>query len=90
MALLTGRPTGVLDLGPSGSTRPEEVPPVKIHADHTVCEGIGMCEATADDYFEVGDDGFVKVLDDSPDESERTYVKAAVDACPVSALRLEG
>ena len=62
----------------------------RIHADHTVCEGIGMCEATADDYFEVGDDGFVQVLDDSPEEAERTYVKAAVDACPVSALRLEG
>ena len=25
---------------------------MKIHADHSVCEGIGMCEATADDYFE--------------------------------------
>ena len=62
---------------------------MRIRADHTVCEGIGMCEATADDYFEVGDDGFVKVLDDSPEESERTYVKAAVEACPVSALRLE-
>ncbi|MER7555816.1 ferredoxin [Nocardioides sp. NPDC126508] len=61
-----------------------------IEADKTVCEGIGMCEAQADDYFQVGDDGLVDVLNADVPESDRGYVRAAVDSCPVSALRLQG
>ena len=61
---------------------------MRIESDHGLCEGIGMCEATADDYFQVGDDGFVEILNPEVTDDERTYVKAAVDACPVHALRL--
>jgi ferredoxin len=62
----------------------------RIEADKTLCEGIGMCEAQADDYFQVGDDGLVDVLTHEVPESDRGYVRAAIDSCPVSALRLEG
>jgi ferredoxin len=61
-----------------------------IEADKTVCEGIGMCEAQADNYFQIGDDGLVEVLAHEVPESDRGYVRAAVDSCPVSALRLQG
>lgn len=61
-----------------------------IEADKTVCEGIGMCEAQADTYFQIGDDGLVEVLLDQVPDPDRGYVKAAVDSCPVSALRLLG
>lgn len=63
---------------------------MRIIADRDVCEGLGMCEATAHEFFELGDDDTVHVLNETPDESQRAFVKAAVDACPVSALRLEG
>lgn len=63
---------------------------MRIIADRSVCEGLGMCEATAHDYFELDDEDTVHVIDEHPDESQRAYVKAAVEACPVSALRLEG
>jgi ferredoxin len=63
---------------------------MKIIADHGTCEGLGMCEAMAPDFFEVGDDGTVVVLDETPEEEHRTDLTAAVDACPVLALRLEG
>jgi ferredoxin len=63
---------------------------VKIFADRPTCEGLGMCEAMAPDFFEVGDDGTVLVLDETPGEEHRTDLTAAVDACPVLALRLEG
>ena len=63
---------------------------MKVHADRDRCEGLGMCEAMAPDLFEVGDDGRVDVLDDSPAADLRAHVTAAVDACPVSALRLQG
>ncbi|MFJ9390032.1 ferredoxin [Nocardioides sp. NPDC101246] len=61
-----------------------------IEADKTVCEGIGMCETQADTYFQIGDDGLVEVLVDEVPDPDRGYVKAAVDSCPVSALRLLG
>lgn len=60
----------------------------RIQADHGLCEGIGMCETTAHEYFEVGDDGFVKVLQDSPVSGDEALVKSAVEACPVWALKL--
>lgn len=63
---------------------------MKIVADKHTCEGLGMCEAMAPDLFEVGEDGYVDVLDAEPGEDLRAHVKAAVAACPVSALRLEG
>jgi ferredoxin len=60
----------------------------RIEADHGLCEGIGMCETTADTYFQVGDDGFVQVLQDSPAAGDEALVKSAVEACPVWALKL--
>ena len=61
---------------------------MKITVDRNVCEGLGMCEAMAHDYFEVDDDEVMTVLDDSPPESDRAQVFAAVQACPVLALTL--
>ncbi|MER6940377.1 ferredoxin [Nocardioides sp. NPDC127514] len=61
-----------------------------IEADKAICEGIGMCETQADDYFQVGDDGLVEVLTSDVPESDRGYVRAAIDSCPVSALRFKG
>jgi ferredoxin len=50
-----------------------------------------MCEAMANDYFMVDEDeDKVEVLDDSPPEADRAHVYAAVQACPVLALTLEG
>jgi ferredoxin len=63
---------------------------MRIVLDQAKCEGLGMCEAMADDYFELGDEDHVTVLDEHPDEAERAHVHAAVQACPVLALRLEG
>lgn len=63
---------------------------MRIIADHGKCEGLGMCEAMADQFFEVGEDGYVHVLDETPPEPEREFVDAAVRACPVAALRLHG
>ena len=63
---------------------------MKVIADRDRCEGLGMCEAMADHFFEVGEDGYVSVLDDAPGEEHRQDVTAAVDACPVLALSLQG
>jgi len=63
---------------------------MKIIADRHTCDGLGMCEAMAHEFFQVSLDGLVEVLDESPPEEHRELVNAAVDACPVAALRLQG
>lgn len=63
---------------------------MKIEVDRDRCEGLGMCEAMAHDYFEVDDDEVMTILDDSPPEADRAQVFAAVQACPVLALALTG
>ncbi|MEU6573482.1 ferredoxin [Streptomyces sp. NPDC046805] len=62
---------------------------MRILTDLHKCEGLGMCEAMADQYFEVGDDGHVVLLDEHPNDQDRQLVDSAVKSCPVSALRLE-
>jgi ferredoxin len=59
-----------------------------IEADRAACHGIGMCEAQAHEYFEVGEDGAVEVLTTEVPEHDRAFVRAAVESCPMSALRL--
>ena len=61
---------------------------MRIEADRGKCDGLGMCEAMAPDFFEVGEDGTVVVLDEQPGEDHRADLTAAVDACPVLALKL--
>ncbi|HXH79763.1 ferredoxin [Nocardioides sp.] len=62
---------------------------MKVSADLNKCEGLGMCEAMAPDVFEVQDEGQVVVLDPSPAGVDPQELRAAVDACPVSALSLQ-
>ncbi|MDL9945618.1 ferredoxin [Gordonia sp. ABSL11-1] len=59
-----------------------------VHADRPVCEGIGMCETQANEYFQIGDDGVVDVVTSDIPDGDRAYVRAAVESCPVSALRI--
>ena len=63
---------------------------MRIVADYGKCEGLGMCEAMASDYFELDDDEQMHILDENPPEADRGHVHAAVQACPVLALTLEG
>ncbi|WP_139979761.1 ferredoxin [Nocardioides litoris] len=64
----------------------------RIVVDRERCEGLGMCEAMASDWFEVveTDDGdeTVSVLREEVPEADRAHVHAATQACPVLALSL--
>ncbi|WP_370250418.1 ferredoxin [Nocardioides sp.] len=61
----------------------------RIHVDYDKCEGLGMCEAMASDYFELDDDEQMHVLAEEVPGADRARVNAAVQACPVLALTLE-
>lgn len=63
---------------------------LRIEVDRGKCEGLGMCEAMASDFFELDDDEQMRVLNETPDAADRGHVNAAVQACPVLALTLVG
>jgi ferredoxin len=63
---------------------------MRIVHDESRCASTGMCESIAPDLFEIREDGWLYVLDDSPGEQRRADVEAAVAACPTGALSVEG
>ena len=63
---------------------------MKIVVDRDLCDGHGMCEAMAHEFFELDDDDVMHVLDENPAEEHRKMLTAAVNSCPVLALTLEG
>lgn len=62
---------------------------MRIVVDRDRCEGLGMCEAMAHEFFELDDDDVMHVLDPAPGAEHRSQVAAAVASCPVQALGLE-
>lgn len=61
---------------------------MRVEVDLTVCTGHGICEAIADDVFEVGDDGMVRIIEPERPESDWERMQQAVTQCPAAALRL--
>jgi ferredoxin len=61
---------------------------MRIEVDLNRCEGHGICEAIAPDFFSVDDDGTLSVLSDDVQDDAEEVVRNAVMGCPVSALKL--
>lgn len=62
---------------------------MKIVLDETKCSSLGMCESVAPDFFEVGEDGELNLLEVNPPEDQRALIEEAVAACPTAALGIE-
>ena len=62
---------------------------MRIVLDEGRCSSLGMCESVAPDFFEVGDDGALQVLDATPGSEHRALLEEACAACPTGALTLE-
>lgn len=61
---------------------------MRIVVDRDRCEGLGMCEAMAHEFFELDDDDVLQVLVEEPGEEHRRQLAAATSSCPVLALSL--
>jgi ferredoxin len=61
---------------------------MKVHVDMNLCQSHGDCAAVAPEVFELGDDDVLRWKEDV-DEELRAKVEAAVDACPMMAIRIE-
>ena len=56
--------------------------------DRDLCQGHGVCESEAPTVFSVSKDGVLTVLQESPPETERRAVEAAITYCPTHALTI--
>jgi len=64
---------------------------MKVVVDFDACAAHGDCVVAAPEIFDLGDDDdVVRVLLDEVPEELRGKAQAAVDACPMVAIKIEG
>jgi ferredoxin len=61
---------------------------MRIVVDFDRCTSNAVCMGIAPDVFEVRDDGFLYVLDETPGEARRPQIEEAVASCPTQAISL--
>ena len=60
----------------------------KIKVDFDLCEANAMCEALAPDHFQVDDDDFLQIIDETVTDENQERVEQAVASCPKSAISI--
>lgn len=60
----------------------------RVVVDFDLCESNAICMGIAPEIFEVRDDDFLYVLDETPDESMREKVEESVRRCPKQAIAI--
>lgn len=62
---------------------------MRIVVDYDLCESNAICMQIAPDVFEVRDDDFLYVLNETPGEDRRAVMAEAAQRCPKQAIRVE-
>ena len=62
---------------------------MRIVVDYDLCESNAVCMSVLPEVFEVRDDDFLYVLDETPPEELRGKVEEAVARCPKQAIAIE-
>jgi len=62
---------------------------MRVVVDLGLCDLHGMCVEAAPEVFEIGDDGVLHVLIESPEQGLRAKVDKAVRECPTGAISIE-
>jgi ferredoxin len=62
---------------------------MKIVVDFDVCEANAICMGMAPDVFEVDEDDYLQLLDESPSEDTRELMEQVVRACPKRAISIQ-
>lgn len=60
---------------------------IKIEVDMNQCQHYGQCVFEAPNNFKLNDDDKLEYVAEAPD-SERDNIEAAVDVCPMQAIRI--
>ncbi|MCH7788950.1 MAG: ferredoxin [Acidobacteria bacterium] len=62
---------------------------MKIVVDYDLCESNAICMDIAPEVFEVRDDDFLYVLNETPSEDMRPKMDEAVQRCPKQAISIK-
>ena len=62
---------------------------MKVFVDFDTCDGNAVCMSICPEVFELGDDGYLHVLQEEPGEDLRDKVKGAEVSCPTQAITIE-
>ncbi|MDT7697914.1 MAG: ferredoxin, partial [Pseudonocardiales bacterium] len=62
---------------------------MKVVVDFDLCESNAVCMGIAPEVFEVRDDDYLYILDETPPESLRPKIEEAVRSCPKAAISLQ-
>jgi ferredoxin len=62
---------------------------MKVHVNYDLCTSNAVCMGIVPEVFEVRDDGFLYVLNDSPEPALYERVREAVASCPNGAISIE-
>ena len=63
---------------------------MRVVVDFDTCQSNAVCMSIAPEVFEVRDDGYLYVLDETPGEELRSKVEEAARSCPTQAITIEG
>ena len=59
---------------------------MRIEVDYDKCQSNAVCMGIAPEIFEVRDDGYLYLLDESPAETWREKMIEAMESCPTQAI----
>jgi ferredoxin len=62
---------------------------MKVVVDLSICNLHGLCVETVPEVFQMGEDGALHVVNETPPEDLRAKVSAAVRECPTGAISVE-
>ena len=61
----------------------------KVVVDYDLCESNAVCMGIAPEVFEVRDDDFLYVLDETPPDELRAKVDESIQRCPKQAIAIQ-
>jgi ferredoxin len=61
---------------------------MKVVVDFDLCESNAVCMGIAPEVFEVRDDDYLYILDETPPEALRPKIEEAVRSCPKAAISI--
>jgi ferredoxin len=62
---------------------------MKVVVDVSMCDLHGLCVEAAPEVFQIGDDGALHILIETPPDGLRAKVDKAVRECPTGAITIE-
>ena len=62
---------------------------MRVVVDLNACDLHGLCVEAAPEVFQIGDDGVLLVLIETPEQGLRAKVDKAVRECPTAAISIE-